>query len=80
MGSFAERDRNPPCPILTTREHLIKLSGECNSGKMKAARNIFVNIIVLEKELWNSQNELDTSSAGVRDKGGESFVMGAAVM
>lgn len=47
---------------------------------MKAARNIFVNILVLEKELWNSQNELDTSSAGVRDKGGESFVMGAAVM
>lgn len=69
MGFFAERDRKPPCPILTTREHLIKLSGECNSGKMKAARNIFVTILVLEKELWNNQMEFDTSSAGVRDKG-----------
>lgn len=68
MGSFAEREINPPCPILQTTERLIKISGESNSGKMKAARNIFVNILVLEKEPGNSQKESDISSAGVRDK------------
>ena len=68
MGFFTEGGRNPPCLTLTFRESLIKFNGESDSGKTKAARNTFVNILALYKEPGNSQKEFDTGSVGVRDK------------
>lgn len=66
MGFFTERQRSPPCPTFTSRECLIKNRRE--SGKMKEARNSFVNALAQWKGPGNSLEDFDTGSVGVREK------------